>query len=334
MHKNKCPVCKNEFESKRSDKIWCSEACYKKAKYYEQHPKPTLTCLGCSKEFIPKKSDQKYCSPICQRHYSNKKYKDNTRFDGYRELIMQRDGYKCVKCGSTKGLIVHHKDESGQTDDPNNDPGNLVTLCNSCHMGEHGINRWMGDNTERFTIVKCLFCGKEFKESIICIDGGKGKYCSKECMINAKKGTHKTKVLANCIICGKEFYTTEHKRSIGRGKYCSKECGYEGQRRNKPTHAIGKYKTRVYIDCPVCGKNHYTTQTLLDKGLGKYCSKECMYKSDERKRKITGRPVRSRVVVNCAVCGKEFATVKSSVERGRGKYCSNKCKGIGSRKAN
>ena len=46
--------------------------------------------------------------------------------------VLKRDKHKCVKCGSTKGLCVHHK-KYGE-DITIND---LQTLCKKCHQLEH-----------------------------------------------------------------------------------------------------------------------------------------------------------------------------------------------------
>ena len=48
-----------------------------------------------------------------------------------RERILSRDGYKCMLCGETKKLRVHHIDYNSN----NNDPRNLVTLCCVCNSG-------------------------------------------------------------------------------------------------------------------------------------------------------------------------------------------------------
>ena len=59
-------------------------------------------------------------------------------FGGMREVILERDGRKCTKCGSTKLLLVHHKDRQGSpVKVKNNDESNLVTLCRKCHINEH-----------------------------------------------------------------------------------------------------------------------------------------------------------------------------------------------------
>ena len=47
-----------------------------------------------------------------------------------------RDGYKCVRCGSTEKLAVHHKKgtKSHRIED-------LETLCQKCHHAEHGYRQ-------------------------------------------------------------------------------------------------------------------------------------------------------------------------------------------------
>lgn len=49
-----------------------------------------------------------------------------------RNLVLERDGYKCRICGSDKGLEVHHilPRKLGGTDHPEN----LITLCRKCHL--------------------------------------------------------------------------------------------------------------------------------------------------------------------------------------------------------
>ena len=48
-----------------------------------------------------------------------------------RAQVLERDGYRCVRCGNTDKPEVHHKvaRRHGGTDDPDN----LETLCNKCH---------------------------------------------------------------------------------------------------------------------------------------------------------------------------------------------------------
>ena len=57
----------------------------------------------------------------------------------YRRLltrVMERDGWRCQKCGSLKDLQVHH--QKYRSRQGNDSLANLVTLCAYCHMEEHG----------------------------------------------------------------------------------------------------------------------------------------------------------------------------------------------------
>jgi len=50
--------------------------------------------------------------------------------------VLERDGWRCQKCGSLENLQVHHKIR--RTHQGNDALANLVTLCAYCHMAEHG----------------------------------------------------------------------------------------------------------------------------------------------------------------------------------------------------
>ena len=57
----------------------------------------------------------------------------------YRRLmkrVLERDGWRCQKCGSLENLQVHHKIKRSQQGD--DALANLVTLCAYCHLAEHG----------------------------------------------------------------------------------------------------------------------------------------------------------------------------------------------------
>ena len=49
--------------------------------------------------------------------------------------VLHRDGHRCIECGATEDLHVHHIEP--MTKSANNDPSNLVTLCESCHAAAH-----------------------------------------------------------------------------------------------------------------------------------------------------------------------------------------------------
>jgi 5-methylcytosine-specific restriction endonuclease McrA len=80
------------------------------------------------------------------RSKSAKAYIEKTLYGGKREIVIQRDGEKCVKCQMTRtehqekferDLAVDHIDRRGfnvSIDEKNNDINNLQTLCFPCHV--------------------------------------------------------------------------------------------------------------------------------------------------------------------------------------------------------
>jgi hypothetical protein len=54
-----------------------------------------------------------------------------------QRVILDRDGHKCVRCGNTTALRLHHI--VMVVDGGTNDPGNLTTLCARCHDEWHYI---------------------------------------------------------------------------------------------------------------------------------------------------------------------------------------------------
>ncbi len=60
------------------------------------------------------------------------------RFGNNRIKVLERDNYKCVKCGSINLICVHHIDGSGRgSKNHNNNLDNLITLCRTCHIEIH-----------------------------------------------------------------------------------------------------------------------------------------------------------------------------------------------------
>jgi len=62
-----------------------------------------------------------------------------------RRQILARDGYRCLRCGSSGNLNVHHRQyhiiaRTGKFRKPWDYKGhNLVTLCNECHQRGHQL---------------------------------------------------------------------------------------------------------------------------------------------------------------------------------------------------
>jgi len=70
-------------------------------------------------------------------HHPDFQYKES-----YKNEALRRSNYQCEICAATdKKLYVHHKDGLGEekTKNPNNDRGNLLVVCASCHMLIHKV---------------------------------------------------------------------------------------------------------------------------------------------------------------------------------------------------
>jgi len=58
------------------------------------------------------------------------------RWRAKREEILERDGFACRVCFSTKNLHVHHINYADYSWEISNE--SLITLCHACHRKEHG----------------------------------------------------------------------------------------------------------------------------------------------------------------------------------------------------
>lgn len=71
-------------------------------------------------------------SALQKRHRIRKVPREYARL---RREILERDGWRCQKCGCSKNLDVHHvRRRSALGDDAE---ANLITLCRACHQILH-----------------------------------------------------------------------------------------------------------------------------------------------------------------------------------------------------
>jgi hypothetical protein len=185
-----CPTCNAEFETSDLKKLFCSVKCRRKNEYLnniDSIKKRRKEQYAKDREANIEKTRQ-WCLANPEKYRQAKeKCRDNERFSGNRAKALERDGYKCVKCGAdSKRLDVHHKDRSGNKSRPNNSLGNLVTLCVTCHALEHGDEAASRNKCEMVTVV-CERCGKPFEITPSRYANGRGKYCSRECRWPKKK---------------------------------------------------------------------------------------------------------------------------------------------------
>lgn len=57
----------------------------------------------------------------------------------WRNEVLARDSYKCVRCGSTDRLNVHHIQPWKDNPDLRIDVQNGITLCEQCHKDVHSL---------------------------------------------------------------------------------------------------------------------------------------------------------------------------------------------------
>ena len=51
--------------------------------------------------------------------------------------VLERDGWRCQNCGSSKDLQVHHLSNRSKLGDDALD--NLIVLCANCHRMQHAV---------------------------------------------------------------------------------------------------------------------------------------------------------------------------------------------------
>ena len=64
---------------------------------------------------------------------------DSEEYTIVRNLVLERDGWRCQECGSMKNLQVHHMKRRSQLG--GDVLPNLITLCDDCHGKYHGRAR-------------------------------------------------------------------------------------------------------------------------------------------------------------------------------------------------
>lgn len=126
-----CICCGLNFKSKNGRAKRCDECI------------PKIECNICGKimSLTRKNQMKKYCSKECSARAKIDHYYNGT----YTETL-NRDNFRCQKCGTYEDLCVHHIDYSGganiKTCKANNNLDNLITLCNPCHHVLHNkINK-------------------------------------------------------------------------------------------------------------------------------------------------------------------------------------------------
>lgn len=147
-----CPKCgKPRQKGYRSCKP-CRDRDAARADKLRKDRRAALLCILCGKEQVT--PPYTICEPC---RIKKRKREGNYRLDGgNREAIIIRDNSQCQLCNGIHRLRVHHKDGTGNTAHPNNDPANLITICQPCHSHLHAISLFCKDLELLLALVKTL----------------------------------------------------------------------------------------------------------------------------------------------------------------------------------
>lgn len=135
-----CEACGKPFMGKKYDVRTCSDECWAQI---VRGKKTDVECAYCGIKFEQStfnvyEGKRSYCSVRCRNNHHS--LLNPSRYGGtwsrWLRTIKERDGHRCIKCGSRGPLQVHHFQKLTTFDDPNDAHfhENLGTFCIPCHF--------------------------------------------------------------------------------------------------------------------------------------------------------------------------------------------------------
>lgn len=151
-----CQQCGKLFDPVNERPSHPAKYCSRSCRDDSQRTKVLMTCRQCGKQFHRKaymkdwsKDRGPFCGFGCYGQWQHEnlqgaasptylavKSRNGCDHRKARELAIARDRNRCVDCGKTGRLHVHHL---GEPD--NHDLDNLVTVCPRCHVHRHPDRR-------------------------------------------------------------------------------------------------------------------------------------------------------------------------------------------------
>lgn|SRR3990167_8385483 len=155
-----CRYCKKSFKENNTQRKYCTQSCYWKAKAGSTRQfkrKKELICLECKMHFMRYFSDLqrnnsgKYCSRKClgkangrrlsgKGHWNWKggispRVLNTIPYKEWRKKVFERDNYVCIMCGYNGGRIIQADHIKSWKNFPELrfDVKNGRTLCIECH---------------------------------------------------------------------------------------------------------------------------------------------------------------------------------------------------------
>lgn len=106
---NRLQVLKNNKKYTGECRFYCSNSCKQECSIFNQKIWPKGFKIATSREVQPE----------------------------LRQMVFKRDGYKCVKCGSTENLHCHHVEGIRWEPIESADIDKCMTTCKNCHIEIH-----------------------------------------------------------------------------------------------------------------------------------------------------------------------------------------------------
>ena len=118
---------------------------------------------------------------------------------------------------------------------------------------------------------------------------------------------------ATCEVCGREYF--RRPCASPNGRTCSRACFATWKRGRDSHNRLTDGGTLVDRTCEWCGSPFAVEKRQLDKGFGRFCSRDCS----------GARGAVPRLLISCERCGHSFDFLPNRVFLAGGRFCSRRC---------
>lgn len=136
--KKHCLCCNKQLKLKNNRDVnrkkYCSFSCRQKYRFVlEQWDMNRLWSKSNTPEVNAKKARKLHENWKYKPNREEVKFRRRPETNEFKRIVFDRDGHKCVICGSTKSLVADHIVPYCESKDLRYVPENGRTLCTPCH---------------------------------------------------------------------------------------------------------------------------------------------------------------------------------------------------------